>query len=154
MFWGCRINIYPLSYYAHYFLYLPFYLVDFVPAYLRLFEFDDLSLMMTEASLYLREPLRWKYGLAIALYRGKGGQALMKWYRSLRLNNEVSKCYHSCLREGMEGVSDGGDFFQTEEILTGSLLPSLPKPVNNIALLVGTDADGKNKVCSVSSLFV
>ena len=52
------------------------------------------------------------------------------------------------------GKGDGGDFFQTEEILTGSLLPSLPKPVNNIALLVGTDADGKNKVCSVSSLFV
>ena len=39
-----------------------------------------------------------------------------------------------------------GNLAQTEEILTGSFLPSLPKPVKNNALVVGTDPDGKNKV--------
>ena len=50
------------------------------------------------------------------------------------------------------GYGGSGNLAQTEEILTGSLLPSLPRPVKNNALVVATDPDGKNKVCYVLSL--
>ena len=52
------------------------------------------------------------------------------------------------------GKGGSGNLAQAEEILTGSLLPSLPKPVKNNGLVVGTDSDGKNKVCYVLSLLI
>ena len=52
------------------------------------------------------------------------------------------------------GNGGSGNLAQAEEILTGSLLPSLPKPVKNNGLVVGTDSDGKNKVCYVLSLLI
>ena len=45
------------------------------------------------------------------------------------------------------GKGGSGNLAQAEDILTGSILPSLPKPIKNNALVVGTDPDGKNKVC-------
>ena len=45
------------------------------------------------------------------------------------------------------GKGGSGNLAQAEEILTGSNLPSLPRPVKNNALVMGTDPDGKNKVC-------
>ena len=45
------------------------------------------------------------------------------------------------------GKGGSGNLAQAEEILTGSILPSLPWPVKNNAFVMGTDPDGKNKVC-------
>ena len=47
------------------------------------------------------------------------------------------------------GKGAEGNLAQTEEILTGSFLPSLPSGLKNIALVVGTDNDDKNKVSKV-----
>ena len=51
-----------------------------------------------KATLAIREPLQWKAGLAVDLFKGKGDLRQMESYRSILLNNHFAKHHHKFLR--------------------------------------------------------
>ena len=53
---------------------------------------------MTKVILRGQEPIQFKAGIAVKLYKGSGTMYLMEFYRSILLNNSIAKHYHKWLR--------------------------------------------------------
>ena len=54
--------------------------------------------LLTKCALRVQEPLAHKCGIAVDLWKGKGKQLYMKWYRSLLLNSVVQKHHYRFMR--------------------------------------------------------
>lgn len=57
-----------------------------------------LTPLLVKASWHLREPLNWKGGVLVPLFKGKGSPADPSAYRSIFLSDVCAKVHHSCMR--------------------------------------------------------
>ena len=58
----------------------------------------QLSVMFTKAAAGAQEPLHWKGGILIPLWKGKLAPHLAEGYRSIFISNYTTKLYHQCFR--------------------------------------------------------
>ena len=59
--------------------------------------------IMLKAVLQQQEPLAWKHGTVVPLFKGKGSVAEIANYRSILLNGIIFKCHHTFLRHQLAG---------------------------------------------------
>ena len=57
--------------------------------------------LLTKANCHLREPLAWKGGLLIPLFKGKGSPQNAASYRSIFLSDACAKIHHSHIRKSL-----------------------------------------------------
>ena len=60
--------------------------------------------LMVKASVEGREPLKWKGGNLIPLWKGKGSMAWPENFRAIFVSNISAKLYHSCVRARLEAI--------------------------------------------------
>ena len=65
---------------------------------------SHLHVMMVKASIECKEPLKWKGGNLIPLWKGKGTMALPENFRAIFVSNVSAKLYHSCIRSRLESL--------------------------------------------------
>ena len=63
-----------------------------------------LTPLLVKASWHMREPLNWKGGLLIPLFKGKGSPAEPSAYRSIFLSDICAKIHHSHMRKVLAEV--------------------------------------------------
>ena len=63
-----------------------------------------LTPLLVKASWHMREPLKWKGGLLIPLFKGKGSPAEPSAYRSIFLSDICAKIHHSHMRSALADV--------------------------------------------------
>ncbi len=56
---------------------------------------------MLKISLRIEEPLKWKGGELIEIYKNRGNPAQCKSHRGVLVSNVVGKTYHSHLRDNI-----------------------------------------------------
>ena len=72
-----------------------------------------LTPLLVKASWHMREPLNWKGGLLIPLFKGKGSPAEPSAYRSIFLSDICAKIHHSHMRKELAQVwSQEADLIQ------------------------------------------
>ena len=63
-----------------------------------------LTPLLVKASWHMREPLTWKGGLLIPLFKGKGSPADPSAYRSIFLSDVCAKVHHAHMRKGLADI--------------------------------------------------
>ena len=63
-----------------------------------------LAPLITKASWHMHEPLSWKGGLLIPLFKGKGSPSQPKAYRSIFLSDVCAKVHHAGVRQSLADV--------------------------------------------------
>ena len=64
----------------------------------------QLQPLLAKTVLRTREPLEWKGGLLVPLFKGKGSPQCPQSYRSIFLSDSTAKIHHSWLRKSLERV--------------------------------------------------
>ena len=63
-----------------------------------------LHALTTKAAVSVKEPLKWKGGNLIPLYKGKGVTSCPANFRAIFVSNISAKLYHSCIRNRLEAI--------------------------------------------------
>ena len=72
-----------------------------------------LTPLLAKATWHMREPLTWKGGLLIPLFKGKGSPSEPSAYRSIFLSDVCAKVHHAHVRKGLADIwMDNDDLIQ------------------------------------------
>ena len=66
-----------------------------------------LTPLLVKASWHMKEPLNWKGGLLVPLFKGKGSPAEPTAYRSIFLSDVCAKIHHAGMRQSLADVWNG-----------------------------------------------
>jgi hypothetical protein len=66
-----------------------------------------LTPLLVKASWHMKEPLNWKGGLLVPLFKGKGSPAEPSAYRSIFLSDVCAKIHHANMRQSLADVWNG-----------------------------------------------
>ena len=64
----------------------------------------QLSIMFAKTAACAKEPLQWKGGMLVPLWKGKSSPAVPDSYRSIFISNYTAKIYHQCIRTHLVNV--------------------------------------------------
>eukprot|EP00435_Cladocopium_sp_Y103_P035098 s3646_g9.t1 len=67
-----------------------------------------LSILFTKAASHAKEPLLWKGGTLVPLWKGKASPELPTAYRSIFISNYTTKLYHQCVRKHLIALWENG----------------------------------------------
>eukprot|EP00435_Cladocopium_sp_Y103_P046244 s495_g13.t1 len=68
----------------------------------------QLAVLYAKSISHAKEPLLWKGGILVPLWKGKASPALPSAYRSIFISNYTTKIFHQCIRQHLVRVWEAG----------------------------------------------